>query len=268
MTKFTKVVSQETGEIGTLVPDTGEYVIMHRNSLFANNKNLTDQKKGANHPFFFVCLDSFSQLSHIKDKYLGYFLMLCSYIDYSNRITYGQKKIPASKRQLLYILNINSNTLNDFLTAAFAEELIYMDTTYDAYIVNPKIIYRGEMQDKNSVKIYSHPTRQVYRDTCAKDLGFLLKLYPFINRYTNVICSNPHESNTVLIKVVNKSDLAKLLNISRVTLDKKLDTLKSNNYFMLREQAFNTCKAIYTNPLFYCKQKNYPDKITLLNFEV
>lgn len=76
--------------------------------------------------------------------------MLCSYIDYSNRITYGQKKIPAIKKQLLDMLCINS-TLNDFLSIAIAEELIYLDTTDNVYIVNPKIIYKGEMKDKNSV---------------------------------------------------------------------------------------------------------------------
>lgn len=73
MSNLTEGVSLVTGETGILVPNTGEFVIMHRNSLVAFQNKLSSNKKGANHPFFFVCLDSISLLSHIKDKYLGYF---------------------------------------------------------------------------------------------------------------------------------------------------------------------------------------------------
>ena len=113
--------------------------------------------------------------------------------------------------------------LNRARWAEFWNEMISNNILYeedDIVFINSNFFVNGTLTtNKNYTRLFCEYVRQLY-EACDsanahKQLSYIFKIIPFINRRTNTVCLNPTEQNEQEIKPMRLGDICDVIGYSR-----------------------------------------------------
>ena len=210
--------------------------------------------------FYFILTDNL--FDDIKPQTATKLIMLCTYLDYSNRLM-KTRKTPMQKSDIKEILKLSKSGAYQFFNEVKDKYLKEYNGTL--YIADNKIFKNKIPQDKKYLqlqKIYINAVRNLYNPTDAKkhkQLGYVFKLLPYINLEFNIFCKDPFEKQLDNIEPLTIADLCKLVNydVTQSTrLIKELQSIKfihnGDEEYLLSfvDNGIDTPyrKKIYVNP--------------------
>lgn len=183
--------------------------------------------------FYFVLTENV--FDDIKPQTATKLIMLCTYLDYSNRLM-KTRKTPMKKSDIKEILKLSKSGAYQFFNEVKDKYLKEYNGTL--YIADNKIFKNKIPQDKKYLqlqKIYINAVRSLYYPTDAKkhkQLGYVFKLLPHINLEFNIFCKDPFEKELNNIEPLTVTDLCNLVNydVTQSTrLIKELQSIKFNH---------------------------------------
>ncbi len=201
---------EEEYEIAIWNSNTGDTVIHHeyiaeRLPYPFEKKAIDFQLKGEDDRLFFNCkVEQWEKLTSLKNKTMGYAVVLATYIHYDNVIyskSYG--KIPADKEDLRELLGGSKATvtrvIKDLTEAELIEEVTetFQGKNYQGYKMNPAYFYRGAHADNGkgqTTKGFNETIRELYNENGAAAVAFIAKLFPYIDKWSNLLVWNPYRS--------------------------------------------------------------------------
>lgn len=178
-------------------------------------------------------------------------IYLATYIDYNDReenvlVKHGKNnKIEyLTKKDIKEIMTLSDATLSRFLNDLRSNELLY--EANDKFYITTKYFSKGKSNfDKRKyTRIFINTTRELYKGCSTRQhtkLSYVFQLIPFLNYETNILCSNPNETNKNKLDKLGLIDICKSLGLST---DKKSMSkfehdlykisinIDGNNYYM------------------------------------
>ena len=147
----------------------------------------------------------------------------------------GKKII--DREALEKLVDMSRKRFNELFRRYEAEGILREDTETGEIFMNPTVFYRGPMKDigydvsdMQYTRMFKTTVRNLYAEFKGRRLGQLAIIYsviPFLNFNTNIICFNPEETATKLLRAMNLGNLAALLGYKDApTLKRALATVK------------------------------------------
>lgn len=154
---------------------------------------------------------------------------------------YGEKLFPnisaANLTRLMYVAtfcnkdNSIMNTtdlrqkmkLNRTRWSEFWNEMTSNDILYEqngVVFINSKFVVNGKSNtDDNYTRLFCEYIRQLYENcdsiSAHKQLSYIFKIIPFINRRTNIVCKNPIEQNEDMIQTMRLGDFCEVVGYNK-----------------------------------------------------
>lgn len=229
----------------------------------------------------------FGDIGEVCNEDLPKLLYLASYLDYEDRN--GNKicktganniKTPMTKKEVYKLLGFKSRAKgNDWFNKMERLGLMYV---FEDYVeLNEKYFIRGKNEiNSNYTRVYVNTIRELYVNNDMRkhrQLGLILRLIPFMNINSNIICDNPTEIDSSKVHKLDRYDIAKLLGVSdeKRNLSKMLRSLITikvyfENYqlqvFKLVTVTDSDFKEEFfvVNPILGYKGNNYEELVKVL----
>lgn len=236
------IVDKTTGEFHDLPP--GEILITGRasNQPSAGSKKqrgseifLARGRAKSLNPFIFLKLpDEYNVklAADISPTNLARLTLLSTYMQYNDRPQQTEQggstlvagrtiaQHPVVKRELRELLQLSDRTFYSFLTEMKSAAML-SENDNGTFTLNNKLFAHGRLprQERTSLltsKISIVDYRNLYSSNSknAKFIGRVLQLTPFLNRYHNIFCKNPYESDRDKILPMTFTDICKRLNMA------------------------------------------------------
>lgn len=154
-------------------------------------------------------------------------IYLSTYIDYNDRqenllIKYDQHKQinPMTRADIKKVLGLGDTAFKSFMADMRKNELIY--EAEKKFYINQDYFSKGKIQyeGKDYTRIYISPTRFLYEKSKPKQhkqLSYIFQLIPYMNFETNILCSNPSESDFYKLEKLNLKQICEILEVSTKT---------------------------------------------------
>lgn len=222
------LVDLETGE----KVREGIYIQQPKHEFYGLKATDIYTKREDDRLFFNCKVEQWEQLTALQNKTMGYAVVLATYIHYDNVIyskSYG--KIPADKEDLQELLEVSPATITRVIKVLTEAELVeevtvtYNGRKYLGYKMNPVYFYRGAHADNGrgqTTKGFNETIRQLYKENGAAAVAFVAKLFPYIDKETNIIVNNPYRNPDEINSNLTFDDLRKVTGLSKQELSKKL----------------------------------------------
>lgn len=274
--KSTRYRNMETGELFENVA----YVVTEEQAKKAKEKKTYEKltSNGENLKFTFSFMDQVKELTLalIKDKgikstYLGYLLMLQTYIRYKDNVLYKnqQSAKPLKRTDIGEVLSVsNRSKLKAFLDTMIEKEILQEVKTDkgEGFKFNEKYAIRGKVKDNRIVKVFTENMRQLYKDNPAEDVSFLYTLLPYISYLDNVVAFNPHEPDPSLIEVMSIKDMAEVTGLSEIAVKKKKNRMRFNGMYVFKSERKGNTYNHVVNPLLFYRKPYEPDQTLVRSF--
>jgi hypothetical protein len=250
---------EETGEKMFSIPENGDYQISSRKKAYAYrelSKNSREQPS-------YTCsnINSIKEVIRtIEEKHCGYLLYLQCFMDFGGLLIKGSKyKEPMNKNDIRKVLNLGRTTFSTFFNTMIKNDIIHQEGGY--FRVNTKFHWKGESKVTNLIRSYTTTLKELYKSVTAKDLGFIYKLLPYVHKETNFLCENPIEKNPLLIRPLNKKNIARIVGVDEKTVYRKLHRLKLSDMYVFAEVSKGGVNNAYMiNPFIFYRKGGNPDK--------
>lgn len=203
----------------------------------------------------------------IDREYLFRFMYLCTYMNYSNYIEFGNCKGKgklATKKDLKEILKLKDQQFYNTINYFFKEDMIFEND--EGYIkVNPMLCNRGKMRKGASrygvVRMFNNAIQELYRNSNTREhekIGLLFKLLPYVNYKWNIVCANQNEGDIRLIKPLKQKEICERLDIYKKTLASiiKITILDEEEGAMVKVSNAFVNNAYVMNPRFMYMAKD------------
>lgn len=123
-----------------------------------------------------------------------------------------------SKRELKDRMKLNRARWSDFWNEVTQNNILY-EKNNDVY-VNQNMFCNGRITTtSNYTRLFCEYIQQLYEQCNSADahkqLSYLFKIIPFVNRRTNIVCFNPTEQNEENIKFMRLGDFCEVLGYER-----------------------------------------------------
>lgn len=229
----------------------------------------------------------FGDIGEVCNEDLPKLLYLASYLDYEDRN--GNKicktganniKTPMNKKEVYELLRFKSRAKgNDWFNKMERLGLIYI---FEDYVeLNEKYFIRGKNEsNSNYTRIYVNTIRELYVNNDMRkhrQLGLILRLIPFMNVNSNIICSNPTEVNGTKVHKMDRYDVGKQLGVKtdKKSLSRMIQNLVSikvyfENYhlqvfkFVTVLDSDDKREFFVINPILSYKGNNYYELMEVL----
>ncbi len=140
-----------------------------------------------------------------------------------------------SKGTLREQMGLNRARWSEFWNEVSENNILYDKD--DIIFVNPEMIHNGVIDtEDNYTRLFCEYIQQLYEQCGSanehKQLSYIFKIIPFINRRTNIACANPTEQNESEIQPLLLGDMCDILGYSRKNakrLAKELLQIRINN---------------------------------------
>lgn len=210
-TKYKRIVAidTETGEvIGNTFLKNGEEVILSTKKILnENQKEYLRKSKGISE--FSKSLGGYVHVFYVKDKLLynelklssaniSRFLYLATYISYNfkdkNLLVKKEKGqlIPMNRNDMKNLMKLGKSAFYDFMNEVIDKDLIIEKE--NKFYINYKYVSKGKIDSEdNYIRLYIDTTRYLYENCTSrqhKQLGYVLKLLPYVDFQTNHITIN------------------------------------------------------------------------------
>jgi len=170
-------------------------------------------------------------------------LYLSTFIKYeSNRIQSDNGRKIYDKKDLEAMFEMSTKRFNEFFKRLENENIIQETATGEIYL-NPTVAYFGHLKsipydisDLQHTRLFKRTVRNLYQQFKGRKLGQLSVIYsilPYLNFSSNIICHNPNETASKLIKPMNLKELADILGYENVSrLKTILNDIKIDNEYV------------------------------------
>ena len=118
------------------------------------------------------------------------------------------------KTELRQKMNLNRTRLSEFWNEMIENRILYEQ---DGIVyVNSKFIVNGKIEtDYNYTRLFCEYIQQLYEGcnsaNAHKQLSYIFKIIPFINRRTNTVCLNPTEQDVDKIQTMKLGDFCEIV---------------------------------------------------------
>lgn len=118
------------------------------------------------------------------------------------------------KTELRQKMNLNRTRWSEFWNEMIENDVLYEQ---DGIVyVNPKFIVNGKLKtDNNYTRLFCEYIQQLYEGcgsaNAHKQLSYIFKIIPFVNRRTNTVCLNPTEQDTDKIQTMRLGDFCEIV---------------------------------------------------------
>lgn len=210
-------------------------------------------------------------VNSVLPQYLFRFLYLCTFSNYDNLLMYKNKPIEENKLQFMWQLSRmesynTKKALIDAKLITIKDKKIY---------INKKINNRGSSNvnlNNMATRVFDDYVKEIYENSKPiehKRLALLVKVLPFLNYNTNVLCSNPFEKDINKLKHLTIPELSKEINYSQKRIKSELLEItvygeKAIGFFITKG-----IKSIVINPKVFYKGSDISELKGLINlFEI
>ena len=146
-----------------------------------------------------------------------------------------EDSIIMSKQELKEKMKLNRARWAEFWDEVVANNILYEKNK--VVYVNTEVFSRGNIStDTNYTRLFCEYVQQLYEQcesaNTHKQLSYLFKIIPFVNRRTNIVCFNPAEQDERRIKYMRLGDFCEVLGYDKKNarrLAKDLLNIRINN---------------------------------------
>lgn len=211
--------------------------------------------EGRKERFIFNVMGNMNYVSGaLTSAQCGYLLVLSTYINYDGLLVTSERDgEPIDRNAMLTVLGLREtqrSTLSEFLVAC--ENYGIMRETSDGFIISDGFHFRGKASDDNVARSLITKLREMASENKPEHLGFIYKLIPYINKYSNSICANPNEQIPSKRGKLNRKQVAEVAGVtpsyvSRITstmiyngksVFAKVSTATEGTFYMLNPTIF------------------------------
>ncbi|WP_424237226.1 hypothetical protein [Bhargavaea ginsengi] len=126
------------------------------------------------------------------------------------------------KKNLVKILNMSDKRFGEFFRKITSLEIITENTETGELFMNQSVFYRGDLKaypykldkDTRHARVFRQTYQDLYEKFQGRQLSKLHLIYdilPYLNLKTNILCHNPEESDTDLLRLMSVDELAEKL---------------------------------------------------------
>lgn len=264
-TKHITEVSEVTGEVVTytkeILTDAGRSKIDNNKKIKISEKELHQYLKSEVGNFFFYFYNVLDGID-IPLQYKTRLLNIASYIDYNSDdlIIRGEcnVKLKLTKSNLKDIMNVGDTEFRKTLKVLIDNELIYKNGRH--YKVNTDCIIKGDAPKVTPeyCRVFIKTIRDLYIGTEPKNhkqLYYIFKLLPHVNRQFNIPCRNVECDTLQDIEPMSLADICFAIGLDvthRNRLWKMLRGFKVDDDYMMCKHEVDDIDFLCINPkLFY-----------------
>lgn len=223
--------------------------------------------------FYFNCYKNLLKLK-LDKQYMFRFIYLCTYMNYDNKIEFGNAKGDnklALEKDLQEILNLSKAETQNTKNALVEHKLIIINAD-KTITINDKYCTKGKIAKnkvKGSVRMMEQGIQEIYNKANAREhklLQLFVEILPFVNFQHNILCHNPNETDIEKILPMTLKDLCKVVGYSEsnsTKLKRQLLAIKVNGEDSICIVLRNVKHYIYVNPMIFYKGTDI-DKLTSL----
>ncbi|GAB1530121.1 MULTISPECIES: hypothetical protein [Brevibacillus] len=265
MSRFTKGVNPETGEIGLLVPiGEGHKIISPEQT---EGYKLTLRRKGGRgHAFTFTDMERLPQVIALLDtKESGYLLYLQCFVGYDNTLVVGAKNTPMDKRMIREVSHIGETTFRE-LYRKLIDYGILIELENGMYAINELYHFRGKTRNLKVIKSFTSKIKALYEHSSVVDLGFIYRLLPYVHYDKNVICTNPLEMDAKKLVPLSQTEITEITGIDESTVRRKLGRLFFDGMYVFAQVRKGREVHYKLNPFLFYRKDGSPDAFLKVDF--
>lgn len=182
---------------------------------------------GRSASFVFNVMDNMGYVGNVlTSAQCGYLLVLSTYINYDGLLVTSERGNPMTRTDMLAALQLRESqrsTLSDFLTTCINYGIIREE--YDGFAISSGFHFRGKMEEINVAQSFITKLREMASENKPEHLGFIYKLIPYINKYSNSICANPNEQVPSRRHKLNRKQVAEVTGVSPAYVSRIISTM-------------------------------------------
>ena len=207
--------------------------------------------------------------SNIEKQHVIRFLYLCIYMDYENKLVYGNSTIDARRYMtnddLQEILNLGKAVANKTKEALIRNGLMTIDED-NHMLINSEYCLKGKIVKEQfkamKTRLFERAIKELYEKSYPREhrkLSLLVTLLPFINFYHNVLCYNSECQFDYQIIPINLKQLCKIVKYSENQigrLKRDLLDLRVGGELVVMLAMTGNAEFIIINPRVYYRAGN------------
>jgi hypothetical protein len=220
--------------------------------------------------FVFFMLDNIDVLSFkLDNRELMSFLYMGTFVKRGGALKLDNNKTYISKTTLKKILKLDKNKFCSFYNKLIKNNFMTEDEYGDRLHINILYFYRGKKVNylkeaktknmENYSRVYIESLRHLYETSTVsqlKKIANFYKLLPYVNIKYNVLCTDPKETNELLIQALDTKQICSILGYNlnqKARLIKELLALKYKKYDIFATITRNKGILFVINPLVFYK---------------
>lgn len=258
-TRLTIVTDQETGEIiAENVPYNEQSKRTISDKQREGYRKYLEQQNDKRH-FSFMDMEKSKEVNQkLSTVHLGYLLNLQCYIDFETGLLKETNGMVMTKKvDIQRTLQIPQST-NKRLCKTLEDDGI-LEWVDGQCRINPAYHFKGQMQDKKVIKLFTTTLKQLCAVLKPAELGFLYKLLPYVHYNTNMICINPHEVDPQKVEYLNQKAISHITGIHEKKIPALLRGLRKGGVIAETTLEDKRHTFITLNPYIFYRKSGQPD---------
>lgn len=271
----------DTGETRQVFVETNETknkkqakIEKYKNDLAEKQRRLKEY--GAFVWLVYNCNDTL--FDKIKPANLTRLIYLSTYLNYEGYIVDNSNLRAIKKEKIKEILGVEEATFWRFWKECSKDYDILVESNGKVFF-NEEYFDKGKLPktDDNVIKLYVDGIRSIYNSSSIKShkqLSYIFRIIPWINRRYNIVCNNPLETDINKIDFMTLGKFCNIINykkeniniLKKDMLSVKIDGMGYMVTFLVRgADAINTWRMTI-NPKIYYAGTDYSDVYILSKF--
>lgn len=198
-------------------------------------KELETYRNRTDNPFTLVSMEASKEvalLEELNTKELGYFLILLSYVDYSNMLKRASDaNIPMTEKELGEALKIKNKkhyakVIEKFIELGlmYQESVTLYNKEHQAFFIDKKYCIRGSNRSDKVVKLFIGSVQELYNQEEIKpaDIGFLFKVLPYMHFQSNHLVKHPYERDFAKAEALSQANIIELTGLDKKNVQKHM----------------------------------------------
>ncbi|KNY26347.1 hypothetical protein [Pseudobacteroides cellulosolvens] len=224
---------------------------------------MKDYNKEISGSFIFMIYRYCKSKKDLTQADLTRLIYLASFVTYEGILTFDNRTVLTKQNLNQLVLKLHKETFYTFYNKIVKLKII--EEKEDKLYLNKAHFFKGFPAEhkkfilkRNYIRIYIDAIQHLYKNTPVKNhkqLGIIFMLIPFINRYWNILCTNPDEQNLELLNILTLDNLAAILGYNKkylFQLKKELKKIKladgKNVLIFIEKDIDSNKKEICINP--------------------
>lgn len=267
-------INEGSGEIKTNISrliTNKEDEQIHRHQQRTNSFNHIGDVYGE---FFFYKYDDFLEYLNYDLATAFRFLYICSFADADNKIILPNKRFAQTEKDFVFVFNKPRKSVEGFHKSLVDNELIYKDFN-SIYRVNDNYFSKKIINDndfkQHSTRVFDKAIQDLYNMLTSDEhvfAGELLKLIPYMNIYSNILCHNISERDPAKVDPLTKKELQDVFRPNSDygrKLRTKIETFSINDEPVIGKVSLMDEYQYFINPRLFYRGNNINDLKAIIN---